>query len=854
MSYLNSSVQKSVYKIGKFLGVNENPDGDTNLKVGEAAKMRNFKITDGQALQKRPGSKNIAGLMSDYHYDFILGEAEVIHQELNASTFSLEAYPTCTLDTVGMPVLSGEAVTVTYDNWADYAGYYFMYNGNAWQLDNVVLGANKTISGQTLVNGGYIYGYGTQKSREQKEASSIFNTRYGTVRSVSVSNGGLVYEESAWYDGYPYFVTASGQLCKTTKTVEDEGYITYYGIPVYYYADLQYTWSAKKVGAEYQEEDSVVRALWSGYVGGKEYICAACNGKLWSLSEADGVWNKTEVGDIKTTDNVLLFAFGGKLYVIDGEEYKSWDGATFGVVDGYVPCLATASLPLEQLDTFAGDGETTEFTLSQKGISSIYKVFIVNMDYDTENDYTEEETTAYTVDLAKGVITMNEAPSTWEMIKVYWVGDTKGGGGTSYEEVNKLSNKRSQLFSGTGYSVSFNLLEDNILGVYKVEVDGKVVTNYTVDNAAGKVIFNVAPELGMNNVQIWWSVESSSRAEVLSKRYVEFFNGANDNRVFLYGDDNEAFYSGLDENGNATAEYFPDLNEMAIGETNVPITAMIRHYNRLLVFKPNGAYSVYYDTLTLEDGSVKAGFYVSPVNREIGNDAVGQARLVNNRVRTLDGRSIYEWKGSSSAGNITGDQRNANRISQPIENTLRQFDFKNTLCFYDKINHEYYAVYDGTAVVQNADNDAWYIYTNFHAIAMIVYKDEVYYGTADGWLVHFSNDYRSDNGEAIDAYWESGSLDFNMDYIRKYSLMMWVGLKPESKAALTVGADTEKEGLQTQKINVDVDVNAKPKMYRVKIKTSKFTYYKLIMSTNSAEETATVVSADIQVKNTSVVR
>ena len=46
--------------------MNENPDGDTNNKVGEASTMRNFLITDDWNLQIRGGTRNIAGIMSAY--------------------------------------------------------------------------------------------------------------------------------------------------------------------------------------------------------------------------------------------------------------------------------------------------------------------------------------------------------------------------------------------------------------------------------------------------------------------------------------------------------------------------------------------------------------------------------------------------------------------------------------------------------------------------------------------------------------------------------------------------------------------------------------------------------------------
>ena len=55
MAKITSGAEEKVYKISEWLGLNENPDGDTRLKLGEAAAMRNFKITRDGSLQKRPG-------------------------------------------------------------------------------------------------------------------------------------------------------------------------------------------------------------------------------------------------------------------------------------------------------------------------------------------------------------------------------------------------------------------------------------------------------------------------------------------------------------------------------------------------------------------------------------------------------------------------------------------------------------------------------------------------------------------------------------------------------------------------------------------------------------------------------
>lgn len=845
MSTLSSSVQSRIYSIKKWRGVNENPDGDTNLADGEAAVMRNFRISDGQALQIRPGSRNIANLLSLNHYEVSTGDETAILSELNTSSAVFETYPSCTMDSVGLPVLSGEAAELSFADSEDMAGRYFSYNGQTWQFTRAMLGTSGDAAGKRAVPGGFV----SIGARQEEFEMGRFSVKTG---DVSVLNGEAVFTRNV---NGSYFDSSYGPVPSIHTLEYREDIIAengarrtiLRGYPVKYAADLVFTWYAKPVGNEYVEADSACRGLWSGYVGGSECICAACNGKLWSLAldEESGAWSKTEIGSISTAKRVCMFGYSMKLYVLDGSNYYCWDGTSFGPVEGYVPCVATATKPVEQSMSFTGDGTSTEFILPSENVAGIYRVTV---DGETQSGYT------YSADSHS--VTLSSAPAAGASVKVIWqVSTAKGGGGTSYEQVNKLTAKRSQLFSATGDSITFKLNEENISAVYRVEIDGEVKTGgYTVDTAQGAVTFAEPPELGMNNVQIWWTAGESYRAQVTAMRYAELYNGATDNRVFIYGDgSNEAFYSGLDSNGSATAEYFPDLNEIAVGESNTPITAMIRHYNRLLVFKTDSAYSIYTQLMSLADGSTIPGFYLTPVNRSLGNEAPGQARLVENRPRTVDGRSIYEWKSTSSSGNITGDERNAGRVSQKVEDTLKSFRMKDALCFYDKIRHEYYCVYDGTAAVQNTENGAWYIYTEFPAAEMIVYKDELYYATADGWLRHFSRDYRGDNGQPIDALWESGALSFSRDYIRKYSLSLWVGIKPESGAAITVSAETEREKLAEKEVRAGTGTQ-QPRMERVKLKASKFTYYRIIFSSRSAETTATIVSTDVDVKLTSVVR
>ncbi len=543
-------------------------------------------------------------------------------------------------------------------------------------------------------------------------------------------------------------------------------------------SDDHFEWSFCAVHAAANTTDTVVRGLWSGFVAGEEVLCAACNGYLWQLSRSDaGVWSKTACGAIDTGGDVEMFGFDGKLYLLNGSEYKVWDGTALTDVGGYRPLVAVSCPP--------------------------------------------------------------------------------GGGGTALEGINKLCAQRRARCSPDGSATGFVLPEQGIASVDYVRytATGASVAGYDTDLTAGVVTITPAPAEGTNSIEIGWSAAADSAADIRAMRCAELYNGAQDTRVFVYGDGSSCcYYSGVDLDGLPRADYFPELNTAMVGSANTPITAMIRHYDKLLCFKSDSAYSIGYDQISLADGSVTAGFYITPVNRSVGNCALGQAVLVENRPRTLDARSVIEWLGTSS-GSISGDERNAARISQRVDATIRSFELETARTFYDKYAHEYYVIgADGTALVHGIDADAWYIYTNFAARCLINYKDELYFGTADGYLRHFSTDYLSDAGEAIDAYWESGSMSFEEDFRRKYSAMLWIGIRPDDAGYLAVTARTDRKSAFAEYSFATQDASRVPEMNRIKLKAKKFTYYNLILANDTADTTATVVSVDIRVRGTGYVK
>lgn len=445
-----------------------------------------------------------------------------------------------------------------------------------------------------------------------------------------------------------------------------------------------------------------------------------------------------------------------------------------------------------------------------------------------------------------------------------------GGGGTTLEPVNMLTGKRRVRFSADGTSTVYQLPENDVSSIDFVFVEKQEQTEgFTIDKAAGTVTFSEAPAQGSNNVEIFYNVANTLRSKIEKMRYSEFFNGSSDTRVFLYGDgSNKTYYCGVTEDGEASAEYFPDLYEMQVGTVNTPITSMSRHYSKLLVFKPEAVYATSYSAITLEDGSTTAGFYTVPIHREIGNEAPGQVQLVNNYPRSICAGNIFEWR---LATTLYADERNAKNISDRVQQSMTRADAKKIFTFDNNMTHEYFVFLndaEGTVLVNNYENNTWYMYTGLPAVCGCTDGDAVYFGFSDGRIVIFGHDYMTDDGESIQSRYESGNMSFNADFKRKTSSIIWISMKPAVNARIMVSARSDKKSDYAEKevasslsgfgganfAHWSFLTNRSPQIERIKLKVKKFVYYKIIITSGSMAGDVTVLGIDQKVRYTGNVK
>ena len=575
----------------------------------------------------------------------------------------------------------------------------------------------------------------------------------------------------------------------------------------------------QRIDFEGQRQPHQILAVWSGFVGGKEYLVVVDHDgeedRIWMLEKRqEGGYSVAYTDgmllDLESHENAMvkIFSFAGRIYIMSAKVTVYWDGTSFMPATFYIPRVITGADP--------------------------------------------------------------------------------DGGGTQLENINMLTDLRIVEYSADGEAKKYVLPAEakRVVAVTIDNVDYALETLGSFDEAEHAFTFNSAPEKGVANVEITYGADpaetETSRARIAAMKLVEAYNGSTDTRIFMAGDgSNICFYSGVPTYGAPTELYFPAMNEVAVDMTGSPVTGLQRHYSKLLVFKPDGTYTITYEPVTLADGNVVAGFYLRAANREFGNEVMGQVQTVNNYPRTITKGGIYEWKITST---YYQDERYAKRISDRVQKTLDEADPARIITCDDDHGKSYYVFLndeEGTVLVNRyalgSDGGIWCVYRSNlcrNVQGAMMNNGTVVFAT-DKELFYFDEFAAKDapveiggEGQGIPAVWESGYMDFGADYRRKYASLIYVSMLPDASSSLTITASTDKRETYREKeigsnlfsfTNMDFsrfsfDMNRTPKIRRVRLKVKKFVYYKLIFKVEEAGAQATVLSFDQQVRFSSLVK
>lgn len=197
----------------------------------------------------------------------------------------------------------------------------------------------------------------------------------------------------------------------------------------------------------------VIQGQWKGTVGGTFYHLFAHGGNIYKRIASINTIIGT-MTDAKTS----FFFFSGKVYIINGHEYKSWDGTTFQDVAGYRPLIVIDAPPGGGVGSVDGDGLGRLFeeinnltgqkhqTFSPDGVKTVFQLAETNIgsvDFVKIAGVLKTLATDYTIDLVTGKITFTVVPSGGVPGSVD-IGWTKGTG----DRASVYSNQYAMLYGG----------------------------------------------------------------------------------------------------------------------------------------------------------------------------------------------------------------------------------------------------------------------------------------------------------------------------------------------------------------------------------------------------------------------
>jgi hypothetical protein len=328
--------------------------------------------------------------------------------------------------------------------------------------------------------------------------------------------------------------------------------------------------------------------------------------------------------------------------------------------------------------------------------------------------------------------------------------------------------------------------------------------------------------------------------------------------VFLYGNSeakNRIYYSDLGD-GVPNVEYFPATNFIDVGSSNTYVTDISRQYDRLIISKETETYYATYEQIKDTEGNTIIAFPTYPLNSSHGMVAKGQGQLLDNYVTTLD-TSIVQWTNTQSK-----DERNAEIISQRVQEWLNQKDLSKAVTLdYQEIK-EYWVAIDNEILIYNYGNSTFYILQlPVNVSTLTDYNGTIWMGTTTGKVMKWDGSTTFD-GEIIKSEWHSGFYDFEVEYKRKTMRRLWIVLKPWARTSVVVnyesdrnvGTDPKEISSQSARfsyafisyVNWTYNTNYNVKPFRIKLKAKKFAFEKIILTNNKKDEKLTINSIEIQ--------
>lgn len=409
--------------------------------------------------------------------------------------------------------------------------------------------------------------------------------------------------------------------------------------------------------------------------------------------------------------------------------------------------------------------------------------------------------------------------SEYAKIPTVTIAKAPNGGGTSYEDLNLIQPGFTELFAGTegdtAYHMTFGGLDDTTVKAYILDSSGSWAektenTDFTVDRENGIINFTAAPGkspvTGEDNVKITAYRTVSGYADRINECCIGTqygLKGAMD-RLFLSGNPDYINQDWFSDQNDPT--YFADTYYSSLGTSKSAIMGYSVINNYLATHKDEMETDQF---IVLREGVLADN---KPVFRSV-NTLQGAGAIAKDTFAYLSSEPLFLTRSgvyAITAQDITGEKYGQNRSFYLNGKLLKESDLEKSFAFVYK--DMYWLCVNGVAYIldglQPMQTDksmpystrqyAGFYRTNIPANCMWEKDGNLYFGTKDGRVCEFYSDSDAlvsynDDGEKIEAIWETPDLDGKLFYKNKTFRYLAVRLK--SAVATTLEMYVQKRGL-----------------------------------------------------------
>lgn len=439
----------------------------------------------------------------------------------------------------------------------------------------------------------------------------------------------------------------------------------------------------------------------------------------------------------------------------------------------------------EKVQTFSGNGSTTDFTITLTGFVYITDVSVDGMsvgNWDVSGTTLHFYTSPNTWSVENGDMHLISAPPS----------------GTDNVVVTCQCAVTTYYLPVKDTAVSPTLTIDKI-EVFEngTWVTKQANTDYTFSAATGLVTFSTAPEvtqpLSSNTVRITYSWPNTDAMDSIMDCPYAIVYGGNQNICMVVGgctkQPNAFFWNG--NNVAMDIHYWPMEQYNLGGETEDAITGFGRQQGHLVVFKNKSVGKVSMQFTTVDtDSDTTARTYIemdyTSINSMIGCDLPWSIQLIdNNLVFCNSDQGVHYIKDSSSAyeNNIVGISTKVNGdagrhgLLSLVQGATRVSSFDDTKRYWLIADDKVYC-WDYT--LSDYKDPSWFYLSGVAAEAVFMDVETIYHLNKAGCVSVFNNSY-GDYGEGYERRYQ-----FATQYMGTYDR-----LKTVTNAIYTFRADTD---------------------------------------------------------------